>query len=193
MYKTITVFLNLLKNHIFLCVHWKNSSAKYYQGNNERLQRKLVKDVKVFLRKKKKKKWLYGCERYKNFQKIKNKSCLSGGKNVYRLEKIPYFNFKKLCLFLSVVLVEQARYKKLIFVEIRVNFFFFFTLSFRKLARKAKLTVIENGLNTFYSTLNLHSFECIRTFFILCFISSYPRSTRIFFGKTYIYLYILNF
>ena len=34
----------------------KDSSAKYYQNNRERLQEKLVKDVKVFLRKKKKKK-----------------------------------------------------------------------------------------------------------------------------------------
>ena len=34
----------------------KDSSAKYYQNNRERLQEKLVKDIKVFLRKKKKKK-----------------------------------------------------------------------------------------------------------------------------------------
>ena len=33
----------------------KNSSAKYYQDNKERLQKKLVKDIKVFLKKKKKK------------------------------------------------------------------------------------------------------------------------------------------
>ena len=155
-----------------------------------------MKDVKVFLRKKKKKKGLHGCERYENSQKIKNKSCLSGEKNIYRLEKIPYFNYKKLCLFLRVGLVEQARYKKLLFVEIRAIFFFFFlfflffALSYRKLARKAKLAVIENGLNTFYSTLNLASFESIRTYFILCFISSYPRSIRIFLEKKKIYIYI---
>ena len=29
-------------------------SAKYYQKNKERLQKKLVKDIKVFLKKKKK-------------------------------------------------------------------------------------------------------------------------------------------
>ena len=34
----------------------KNSSAKYYQDNKERLQKKLVKDIKVFFKKKKKKK-----------------------------------------------------------------------------------------------------------------------------------------
>ena len=33
----------------------KESSAKYYQNNKERLQRKLVKDIKVFLKKKNKK------------------------------------------------------------------------------------------------------------------------------------------
>ena len=31
----------------------KNLSAKYYQENEERLQKKLVKDIKIFLKKKK--------------------------------------------------------------------------------------------------------------------------------------------
>ena len=34
----------------------KNLSAKYYQENKERLQKKLVKDIKIFLKRKKKKK-----------------------------------------------------------------------------------------------------------------------------------------
>ena len=33
----------------------KDSSAKYYQNNKEKLQKKFVKDIKVFLKKKKKK------------------------------------------------------------------------------------------------------------------------------------------
>ena len=33
----------------------KNLSTKYYQENKERLQKKLVKDIKMFLKKKKKK------------------------------------------------------------------------------------------------------------------------------------------
>ena len=33
----------------------KNLSAKCYQENKERLQKKLVKDIKIFLEKKKKK------------------------------------------------------------------------------------------------------------------------------------------
>ena len=32
----------------------KDSLAKYYQDNKEKLQRRLVKDIKVFLKKKKK-------------------------------------------------------------------------------------------------------------------------------------------
>ena len=32
----------------------KNLSAKYYQENKERLQKTLVKDIKIFLKKKKK-------------------------------------------------------------------------------------------------------------------------------------------
>ena len=33
----------------------KDLSAKYYQDNKERLQKKFVKDIKIFLKKKKKK------------------------------------------------------------------------------------------------------------------------------------------
>ena len=35
---------------------FKSSSAKYYQDNKERLQKKLAEDMKVFLKKEKKKK-----------------------------------------------------------------------------------------------------------------------------------------
>ena len=43
-------------------------SVKYYQKNKERLQRKLAKDIKIFLKKKKEKreKREYGRERYRN-------------------------------------------------------------------------------------------------------------------------------
>ena len=44
----------------------KNLSAKYYQENKERLQKMLVKDIRVFLKKRKKKKRQDGSERYKN-------------------------------------------------------------------------------------------------------------------------------
>ena len=45
---------------------YKNVSVTFYQENRERLQKKLVKDIKVFQRKKKKKKQQYGRECYKN-------------------------------------------------------------------------------------------------------------------------------
>ena len=35
---------------------FKNLYAKYYQENKERLQKKLVKDIKIIVKKKKKKK-----------------------------------------------------------------------------------------------------------------------------------------
>ena len=42
-------------------------SVKYYQENKERLQKKFVKDIKIFLNnKKKKKKRQYGRECYRN-------------------------------------------------------------------------------------------------------------------------------
>ena len=34
---------------------YKDSSSQYYQNNKERLEKKLVKDIKVFLKNKKKK------------------------------------------------------------------------------------------------------------------------------------------
>ena len=39
---------------------FRNLSAKYYQENNKRLDKKLVKYIKVILKKKKKKKRQYG-------------------------------------------------------------------------------------------------------------------------------------
>ena len=51
-----------------------NSSTKYYQNNKERPQ-KLVKNIKVYLKKKKEKKWQYGREWYKNLPEIEKKAC----------------------------------------------------------------------------------------------------------------------
>ena len=44
----------------------KNISVKYYEKNKEILQKKLANNIKIFLKKKMKKKQQYGCERYKN-------------------------------------------------------------------------------------------------------------------------------
>ena len=47
----------------------KDSSAKYFQSNKERLQIKIMKDIKVFPKKKNKKKRQYGRQQYKNLPK----------------------------------------------------------------------------------------------------------------------------
>ena len=54
----------------------KNLSAKYYQENKERLQKKLVKDIKIFLKKKKKKSDNMVVNVTNISQKMKNKSLL---------------------------------------------------------------------------------------------------------------------
>ena len=59
----------------------KDSSAKYYQSDKERLQKKFLKDVRVFLRNKKKKSDNMVVNDTKIYQKMKNKSLLSTEKN----------------------------------------------------------------------------------------------------------------
>ena len=60
----------------------KGSSAKYYQNNKELLlQKKLVKDIKVFLKKKKKSKNVAVNDTIIS-QKMKSKSLLSIKKNI---------------------------------------------------------------------------------------------------------------
>ena len=73
----------------------KNLSAKYYQENKERLQKKLVKDIKIFLRKKKKKSKNMEVNFTKISQKMKNKDLLSIQKSIKEEQKILYYNYKK--------------------------------------------------------------------------------------------------
>ena len=67
----------------------KNSSAKYYQDNKERLKKSpfkrniVVKDTKIS-------------------QKMKNKCWLSIEKNIIKQEVTPYYNYKKLLLFRKI-------------------------------------------------------------------------------------------
>ena len=60
----------------------KNLSAKYYQENKERLQKKLVKDIKISLKKKKKKSDNMVINMTKIFQKKKSRGLLSIEKNI---------------------------------------------------------------------------------------------------------------
>ena len=59
----------------------KNLSAKHYQENKERLQKKLKKDHKIFLKKKKRSNNMV-MDVTKTSQKMKSKSLLSIGKNI---------------------------------------------------------------------------------------------------------------
>ena len=62
---------------------FKNSSAKFYQDNKERLQEKLAKDIKVFLKKKMGKNNKMIVNDKKIYQKMKNKSLLNIVKYTY--------------------------------------------------------------------------------------------------------------
>ena len=62
----------------------KTLLAKYYQENKDRLQKKLVKDIKIFLKKKKKKSYNMVMNVKKISQKIKNKIFLSIEKNIIK-------------------------------------------------------------------------------------------------------------
>ena len=69
----------------------KNLSAKYYQKNRERLQKKLSKDIKIFLKKKKKESNTMAVNVTKISKKMKNKSLLSIEKKYYRMRKKALF------------------------------------------------------------------------------------------------------
>ena len=60
----------------------KTLSAKYYQENKERPQKKFVKDIKIFLKKKRKKSSNMVVNITEISRKIKNKSLLSIEKNI---------------------------------------------------------------------------------------------------------------
>ena len=62
---------------------FQNSSAKFYQDNKERLQEKLAKDIKVFLKKKMGKSNKMIVNDTKIYQKMKNKSLLNIVKYTY--------------------------------------------------------------------------------------------------------------
>ena len=60
----------------------KDLSAKYYENNKERIQKKLVKDIKVFLRKIKKKSNNMVVNDSKIYLNMKKKSLFSITKNI---------------------------------------------------------------------------------------------------------------
>ena len=60
----------------------KSLSAKYYQENKERLQKNLVKDVKIRLKRKEKRSNNVAVNVVKIFQKMKSKSLLNIKKSI---------------------------------------------------------------------------------------------------------------
>ena len=79
----------------FLSYVWikmsKTLSSKYYLENRERLQKKLRKDIKIFLKKNKKKKVNMVVSITKISLRMKNKSLLSTKKYITEWEKTPYY------------------------------------------------------------------------------------------------------
>ena len=75
---------------------FKNLSTKYYEENKKDYQRKLVKDIKIFLKKKKEKSNSQVRNDTKIYQIMKNNSFLSIEKNMIRGEQMLYYNYKKL-------------------------------------------------------------------------------------------------
>ena len=72
----------------------KTLSAKYYQENEERLQKNLAKDIKIFLKKKKKKSVNMVVNVTIFSQKMKNKSSLSIENNIVEQERTLSYNYK---------------------------------------------------------------------------------------------------
>ena len=60
----------------------KDLSGKYYQDNKERLQKKLLKDIRVFQKKNKKKKQQYGPDRYRKPPEDGNQKLVSIEKDI---------------------------------------------------------------------------------------------------------------
>ena len=78
----------------------KDSSAKYYQVAKKDYKKKLVKNIKVFIKKKKKKGDTMVLNNTKIYQKMKSKSWLS-------IEKSPDYNYKKLSLFEKIYFSDE--------------------------------------------------------------------------------------
>ena len=88
---------------------YKNLSAKYHQENKD-YKKKLVKDIKIFLKKKKKKSNSMAENIAKISWRMKNKHLLSIEKNI-EWEKTPFYNYKK-HLLLKIKLEAIFKWKK---------------------------------------------------------------------------------
>ena len=64
---------------------YKNFLVQYYRENKQRLQKRLLEDIKTFL---KKKKWQYVPERYKNISEDKKQKLVEYIKNIIEWEDV---------------------------------------------------------------------------------------------------------
>ena len=65
----------------------KTLSAKYFQENRERLQRKARERYQNLSKEEKEKKLEYGCEHYKNFSEDEKQKLAEYRKKYYRMRK----------------------------------------------------------------------------------------------------------
>ena len=66
---------------------YKTLSAKYYQENKERLQKKAREVYQNLSKDEKEKKWEYGCERFKNLSENEQLKFVEYRKKYYRARK----------------------------------------------------------------------------------------------------------
>ena len=66
----------------------KDLAAKYYEDNQEKLQSKVLKDTKVFLKQKKKKNQHYGCKIYKYVPENEKQKLAEYRQKYYKMRKI---------------------------------------------------------------------------------------------------------
>ena len=73
----------------------KNLSAKYYQKNKERLQKKARKRYQNISKEENEKKQQYGCERYKKLSEDEKQKQVEYRKKYHRTRKTLYYSYKK--------------------------------------------------------------------------------------------------
>ena len=79
----------------------KDSSAKYYQNNKERLQ-------KISRESLPKKLTIWSINNPKIYRKMKNKSLWNVEENVIKSEKLPYYSCKKLFSFRKSIIILKS-------------------------------------------------------------------------------------
>ena len=81
-------------NFFQICKNIKTLSAKYYQENKERLQkRELMIDIEIFLKKKQKRQYGRGC--YENLSEDEKQKLVEYRTNTIEWRNMSNYNYKK--------------------------------------------------------------------------------------------------